>query len=118
MDDSLTTRMLEQSIFEMEGYKVELAGSAEEALVLAAERKFGLFLVDVEMPGMDGVAFVERISNDPALRDIPAILVTSKGSPQDRARGLQAGAREYVVKSEFDQRHLIRRVKELIRMVQ
>lgn len=118
IDDSLTTRMLEQSIFEMEGYKVELAQSAEEALTMALERPFGLFLVDVEMPGMDGVAFVEQTRRDPALREVPAILVTSKGSPEDRARGLKAGARDYVVKSEFDQRHLIRRVRELLRVVQ
>lgn len=116
VDDSLTTRMLEKSIFEMEGYRVELAGSAEEALAMTSGQRFGLFLVDVELPGMDGFAFVETIGHDPALRDIPAILVTSKGSPEDRARGLKAGAREYVVKSEFDQRLLIRRVKELIRV--
>ncbi|HEY3706068.1 MAG TPA: response regulator [Terracidiphilus sp.] len=118
VDDSLTTRMLEQSIFEMEGYNVELASSAEEALATAQERAFGLFLVDVEMPGMDGVAFVEHIRRDPALRDIPAVLVTSKGAAEDRARGLKAGARDYIVKSEFDQRYLIRRVRELIRVAQ
>lgn len=115
IDDSLTTRMLEQSIFEMEGYSVELARSAEEALAMAADRAYGLFLVDVEMPGMDGVAFVERTRQDPALRETPAILVTSRGSAEDRERGLKAGAREYIVKSEFDQRYLIRRVRELIR---
>lgn len=64
---------------------------------------------------MDGVAFVERTRQDPALRETPAILVTSRGSAEDRERGLKAGAREYIVKSEFDQRHLIRRVRELIR---
>lgn len=115
VDDSLTTRMLQQSIFEMEGYSVELARSAEEALAMAGERAYGLFLVDVEMPGMDGVAFVEKTRQDPALRETPAILVTSRGSAEDRERGLKAGAREYIVKSEFDQRHLIRRVRELIR---
>jgi two-component system chemotaxis sensor kinase CheA len=99
----------------MEGYSVDLASSAEDALQMASKRQYGLFLVDVEMPGMDGIAFVRRMRQDPALRGIPAILVTSKGSTEDRSRGLDAGAREYIVKSEFDQRHLLSRVRELMR---
>src|SRR6185503_3893670 len=59
IDDSLTTRMLEQSILESAGYDVELAVSAEEALEKAHQRRYSLFLVDVEMPGMDGFGFVE-----------------------------------------------------------
>lgn len=115
IDDSLTTRMLEQSIFEMEGYAVELASSAEEGLAMAKERKYGLFVVDVEMPGVDGFVFVERTQQDARLREVPAILVTSRGSAEDRARGLSAGARDYMVKSEFDQRRLLNRVRELMR---
>ena len=115
IDDSLTTRMMEQSIFEMEGYTVDLACSAEEALAMARQRDYGLFLVDVEMPGMDGIAFVEYVQKEPRLRDTPAILVTSRNSIEDRNRGREAGAREYVVKSEFDQRSLLRRVRELMR---
>lgn len=115
IDDSLTTRMLEQSIFEMEGYTVDLAGSAEEGLAMARQKRYGLFLVDVEMPGMDGIAFVERVQQEPPLRETPAVLVTSRGSKEDRARGLRAGAQEYMVKSEFDQRLLLNRVRELMR---
>ncbi|HEX3660396.1 MAG TPA: response regulator [Acidobacteriaceae bacterium] len=115
VDDSLTTRMLEQSIFEMEGYAVDLASSAEEALTMARQRQYGLFLVDVEMPGIDGIAFVQRTRQDPQLRETPAILVTSRGSAGDRERGLSAGAREYFVKSEFNQRLLLKRVRELMR---
>ena len=114
VDDSLTTRMLEQSIFEMEGYAVDLASSAEEALTMAARRQYGLFLVDVEMPGIDGITFVKRTQEDPQLRRIASILVTSRGNPEDRARGLEAGAREYMVKSEFNQRLLLQRVREWI----
>jgi two-component system, chemotaxis family, sensor kinase CheA len=107
IDDSLTTRMLEQSILEAAGYRVEVAASAEEGLARAQRTRYGLFLVDVEMPGMDGFAFVERTRSDPALHDIPAILVTSRSSPEDRQRGRDAGARGYVVKSEFDQSALL-----------
>jgi two-component system chemotaxis sensor kinase CheA len=115
VDDSLTTRMLEQSILESAGFEVEVAVSGEEALDKASKRAFGLFLVDVEMPGMDGFTFVERTRTDPALRDVPSILVTSRSSPEDRRRGEEVGARAYVVKSEFDQAALLETIRRLAR---
>jgi two-component system chemotaxis sensor kinase CheA len=107
IDDSLTTRMLEQSILEAAGYEVDLAASAEDALEMARRRKYGLFLVDVEMPGMDGFTFIETTRKDPFLREVPAILVSSRASQEDRRRGEQVGARAYIAKGEFDQNQLL-----------
>jgi two-component system, chemotaxis family, sensor kinase CheA len=114
IDDSLTTRKLEQSILESAGYEVDLATSAEEAFEMARERRYGLFLTDVEMPGIDGFMFVEKTRSDPALRDIPAILVTSRNSPEDRRRGEEVGASAYIVKSEFDQGQLLETIRRLV----
>ena len=114
VDDSLTTRMLEQSILESAGYDVDLATSAEEALEVAKRKSYSLFLVDVEMPGMDGFSFIERIRADGALRDTPAILVTSRNAPEDLKRGRDAGAQDYVVKGEFNQAALLARIGELV----
>ncbi len=114
VDDSLTTRMLERSILESAGYEVELATSGEEALELARAKRYALFLVDVEMPGMSGFDYIERIRADADLRDIPAILVTSRSSAGDRERGRAAGAQAYIVKSEFDQRELLQRIERLV----
>lgn len=114
VDDSLTTRMLEQSILESAGYQVEVATSGEEALEKARTTQYALFLVDVEMPGMDGFSFVERIRREPDLRDTPAILVTSRNSPADVQRGLEVGARGYIVKSQFDQRVLLDHIRGLV----
>jgi len=115
VDDSLTTRMLEQSILESAGYRVDLATSGEEALEKARQTRYALFLVDVEMPGMDGFTFVERTQAEPGLRGTPSILVTSRGSPEDRRRGHEVGAHAYIVKSEFDQGVLLERIRELVR---
>lgn len=115
IDDSLTTRMLERSILESAGYVVDLAVSAEEGLEKASQKRYALFLVDVEMPGMDGFIFIERTQSNPDLRDIPAILVTSRSSPEDLQRGRDVGARGYVIKSEFDQGVLLARISELVR---
>lgn len=114
VDDSLTTRMLEQSILESAGYEVDLAVSAEEALAKARARKYGLFIVDVEMPGMDGLELVRVTRADPRLAAIPAILVTSRGAPEDRQRGLDAGASAYIVKNEFEQARLLAIIEELV----
>lgn len=114
IDDSLTTRMLEQSILESAGYDVDVAVSAEDGLERARRKRYALFLVDVEMPGMDGFTFIERVRSDPALHEIPAILVTSRASPDDRRRGSDVGAQGYVVKSEFDQASLLKMIKPLI----
>jgi two-component system chemotaxis sensor kinase CheA len=114
IDDSLTTRMLEQSILEAAGYQVELAVSAEEGLIKAHAQRYSLFIVDVEMPGMDGFSFVAQTRADPALRDIPAILVTSRDAVDDRLRGQQVGASAFIVKGEFDQMQLLQTIRALI----
>jgi len=114
IDDSLTTRMLEQSILESAGYEVDLATSGEEGLDQAKQRKYALFLVDVEMPGIDGFTFIERVRRDPALKDIPAILVTSRASAADRERGLAVGAQAHIEKREFNQADLLQRIRKLV----
>ncbi len=113
IDDSLTTRMLEQSILESAGYDVDVAVSGEDGLEKARRKKYGLFLVDIEMPGIDGFTFIERTRADSSLKDVPSILVTSRESSQDRRHGADVGARDYVVKSEFNQEKLLKRIREL-----
>ena len=114
IDDSLTTRMLEQSILEAAGYQVELAVSAEDGLIKAHDHRYSLFIVDVEMPGMDGFGFVAQTRADPVLHDIPAILVTSRDAVEDRLHGQQVGASAYIVKGEFDQMLLLQTIRTLI----
>jgi two-component system chemotaxis sensor kinase CheA len=114
IDDSLTTRMLEESILESAGYAVALATSAEEGLAMAKATAYDLFLVDVEMPGMDGFAFLGRIRADAKLSRVPAVMVTSRNAPEDRRRGMEAGARAYLVKSEFHQGHFLKTIDTLL----
>ena len=114
VDDSLTTRMLESSILESAGYQVAQATSAEEGLELARQNRYGLFLVDVEMPGMDGFGFITQVRADPQLRDIPALLVTSLDTAEHKRRGSDAGANGYIVKNEFDQAAFLTQIGELV----
>jgi two-component system chemotaxis sensor kinase CheA len=114
IDDSLTTRMLERSILESAGYMVELAVSAEDAMEKVSQGSYALFLVDVEMPGMDGFTFIEKMRAHPDWRDTPAILVTSLASEEHLQRGRDVGAQGYIIKSEFDQGALLARISELV----
>lgn len=115
VDDSLTTRMLEQSILESAGYEVELACSAEDGLARVGERSYGLILVDVDMPGMDGFSFIATLRSQPEHAQIPAILVTSRNKPADVERGIAVGAQGYVVKGDFDQTRLLDMIRQLVR---
>jgi two-component system, chemotaxis family, sensor kinase CheA len=113
VDDSLTTRMLEQSILESAGYEVELAVSAEDALVKLASGAYAMMLVDVEMPGMDGFSLVAELRARPALAHLPAVLVTSRDAEVDRDRGRAVGAQGYIVKGRFDQGELLALIRTL-----
>jgi two-component system chemotaxis sensor kinase CheA len=114
IDDSLTTRMLEQSILESAGYTVDVAVSAEQGLEKARQKPYGLFIVDVEMPGMNGFDFVATTRGDAELRRVPAILVSSRDAPEDLKAGERAGASAYVVKGEFDQNLLLSHIRRLL----
>jgi two-component system chemotaxis sensor kinase CheA len=106
--------MLEQSILESAGYDVGLAVSGEDGLHEARKKRYALFIVDVEMPRMNGFEFLGKVRADPDLRQTPAILVTSRSDPEDKRRGKDAGARAYIVKSEFDQTVLLETIRRLI----
>jgi two-component system chemotaxis sensor kinase CheA len=114
VDDSLTTRMLERSILQAAGYRVEEAGSAEEGLAMAVRKRYAVAVVDVEMPGMDGFSFIEQTRARPELRRLPCILVTTKASPADRERGRAAGARGHIDKGDFHQSRLLDLIAGLV----
>jgi two-component system chemotaxis sensor kinase CheA len=113
-DDSITTRTLEQSVFEAAGYTVVTAVNGEDAWRQLEQEGADAVVADVEMPRMDGFALCRRIRASGRFRTLPIVLVTGLASPEDRARGLEAGADAYIVKSGFDQATLLDTVNQLI----
>jgi two-component system chemotaxis sensor kinase CheA len=114
IDDSMTSRMLEKSILEAAGYEVDLAQSGEEGLARLTDRRFGLVLVDVEMPGMDGFDFIGRLRNGAIQPDLPAVLLTSRAAPEDFERGRAVGANAHLSKGAFDQAGLLQTVAQFM----
>jgi two-component system chemotaxis sensor kinase CheA len=113
-DDSLTTRALERSILEAAGYDVTVAVDGLSAWQILQERGADLLLSDVEMPQMDGLSLTQTVRASSRFRDLPVILLTARDSPEDRARGLGAGANAYLVKSAFDQTKLLQTIEQLL----
>jgi two-component system chemotaxis sensor kinase CheA len=114
VDDALTVRELQRSIFENAGYRVKVATNGEEALTQILEERPDLVLTDVQMPKMDGFQLTEAIRSRPGLASLPVIILTSRGSEEDRRRGLECGADGYIVKSGFDQSALLSAVERLL----
>jgi two-component system chemotaxis sensor kinase CheA len=114
VDDALTVRELQRSIFENAGYRVKVASDGEEALTKISEERPDLVLTDVQMPRMDGFQLTEAIRGQASLASLPVIILTSRGSDEDRRRGLECGADGYIVKSGFDQAALLHAVERLL----
>jgi two-component system chemotaxis sensor kinase CheA len=115
VDDSITTRALEKSILEAAGYFVATAINGAEGWRLLQEMQgIDVIVSDVEMPELDGFGLCERVRASARFKDLPVVLVTALARPEDRARGLAAGASAYVVKSAFDQEKLLDLLERLV----
>ncbi|MDT4848896.1 Sensor histidine kinase RcsC [compost metagenome] len=113
-EDSFTSRGLLKAILEGAGYQVATANDGLEAWNALKQGPFDLLVSDVEMPRMDGFSLTSRIRADRELTQLPVVLVTALHSAEDRARGLQAGANAYLVKSGFEQDSLLDAIRRLI----
>lgn len=113
-DDSITSRSLLRSLFTGEGYAVTTAVDGEEALSRLHTEPFDILVSDVDMPRLTGFELTAAVRADSALASLPVVLVTSLATPEDRARGLAAGASAYVVKSNFDSGNLLDIVRRFV----
>jgi two-component system chemotaxis sensor kinase CheA len=113
-EDSLTTRTLQKTILETAGYEVLTAPDGTAAWQLLQAERVDVVVSDVDMPGMDGFALTRAVRGAAAMADLPVVLVTSRGTEDDRARGVEAGADAYLVKSGFDQAALLGAITRLI----
>ena len=116
VDDSITTRTLQKSILESQGYRVLLSVDGMEALRLlrGGEAVVDLVIADVEMPRLDGFGLLAAIKGDPRLAALPVVLMTSRDDAADIRRGMELGAGAYLTKQKFDQRDLVATIGQLL----
>ncbi|MCK8502281.1 hybrid sensor histidine kinase/response regulator [Myxococcus fulvus] len=101
VDDSPIARATEGALVKALGHMVEEAQDGEEAYGKVQNNSYDLILTDVQMPKMDGFSLARRLKSTPAVARIPVIILSSLASPEDKRRGLDAGADAYLVKGEL-----------------
>jgi two-component system phosphate regulon response regulator PhoB len=99
-----------------EGYVFEEAPDVQEAKTLIGRSKPDLILLDWMLPGMSGIDYARRLRSDPETRDIPIIMLTARGDEQDKVRGLDNGADDYITKP-FSTKELLARIRAALRRV-
>jgi len=97
-----------------EGYQVICAATGEKAVEIARSELPDLIMLDLMLPGMDGLEVAKFLKNDPETQNIPIIMLTAKGEESDVVTGLELGADDYVTKP-FSPRILMARVKAALR---
>jgi two-component system, chemotaxis family, sensor kinase CheA len=114
VDDSITTRTLEKNILENAGYAVSQAADGLEGWEKMQEESFDAVVFDIEMPRMNGFQLTEKVRQDNRFEHLPIVLVTSLESPEDKLKGMEAGADVYITKGTFDQQDLLETIERLI----
>ena len=97
-----------------EGYKILCASSGEDGLKVAKAEKPNLIVLDLMLPGIDGLDVTRRLKADDATRKIPIVMLTAKGEESDIVTGLELGAEDYITKP-FSPRVLVARIKAALR---
>lgn len=111
VDDEETIREVVRRYLERDGYVVREAADGLEALDIIRETPPALIVLDLMLPGIDGLTLTQHLRQD---RQIPIIMLTAKGEASDRIRGLDLGADDYITKP-FDPQELVSRVRAVLR---
>ncbi|MBL9037554.1 MAG: response regulator [Archangium sp.] len=101
VDDSPIARATESTLVRALGHDVEEASDGEEAWLRLGQAQYDLVLTDVQMPRLDGFALTRRIKGQPETAKTPVVILSSLASPEDKRRGLDAGADAYLIKGEL-----------------
>lgn len=119
VDDDRNLRKIISTNLELAGFAVEVAADGPEALSLIEHVQPDIVLLDLMMPHMDGYEVAKRIRNhqNPTIANVPIIILTAKGETEDKLRGFEAGADDYITKP-FGPQELLARVRAKIRRVE
>ena len=113
VDDDRRIRQLLQKYLIEHGYHVTTASDAQEARKCMTRFDFDLLIVDIMMPGEDGLALTKQLRTK---TDVPILVLTARGEPEDRIAGFESGADDYLAKP-FEPRELLLRVASILRRV-
>ena len=113
IEDNEKNMKLVRDVLQVKGYETMEAGTAEDGLAMAAARKPDLVLMDIQLPGMNGIEALGELRADPATADIPVIAVTASVMQQDRKHITEAGFDAYLGKP-LDLKEFLDTVKRVL----
>ena len=115
-DDANISKLVDYNLTKA-GFKTAVVSSGEDAITTLYRDKFDLVVLDIMLPGVDGLEICKKIKNDKKFSNIKVLMLTAKGEEVDKIIGFELGADDYVVKP-FSPRELVLRVKAVLRREQ
>lgn len=114
-DDPLMARMFER-IFRFHGFAVEIASDGEEAIAKLTQLPLSpsVIILDVMMPKRSGFEVLEFIKTQSSYKDVPVIMLSNLAGKEDADRAIQLGASSYLIKSQYQPKEIVEKVKEII----
>jgi len=112
-DEEIMIGLLQKKLA-AEGYEVSVAKDGQEGLIKMREAKPDLVLLDIIMPKMGGFEVMEEMQKDEELGKIPVIIISNSGQPVEIDRAQELGAKDWLIKTEFDPQEVINKVKKQI----
>jgi len=116
VEDEAAIRDMLKIILEQAGFKTLLAEEAASAQIQLTDHSPDLIVLDWMLPGISGVDWARRLKKDASYSEIPIILLTARGEEEDKVRGLEIGADDYITKP-FSPKELIARIRAVLRRV-
>jgi CheY-like chemotaxis protein len=113
VEDNEANQLLARCVLEREGYQVEVAGAADEALEKLGEKVPNLILMDIQLPGKDGLSFTRQLKESRTTANIPIIALTAHAMIGDREATIAAGCAGYIAKP-IDTRTLGDQIREIL----
>jgi two-component system phosphate regulon response regulator PhoB len=114
VEDEEAIREMLGMVLEQAEFAVQAAADTQQAQALMAEQVPDLILLDWMLPGLSGVEWARRLKKDKSLGEIPIIMLTARGEEEDKIRGLDVGADDYITKP-FSPRELVARIRAVLR---
>lgn len=112
-DEAILIKLLEDKLVS-EGYQIVTARDGAEGLEKIKEEKPDLVLLDIIMPKMGGFEVMEELNKDEILAKTPVIIVSNSGQPFELERAKKMGVKDWLIKTEFDPKEVVEKVKNLI----
>jgi len=113
-DDRMISSMYETRL-RQEGFQIVLAENGADALELAVQEHPDIILLDIILPQIDGFAVLREVRLNPKTREIPVLMLTNLGTPEDKDKGVRYGATEYLVKANLTPTDVAETVKKYLK---